>query len=173
MSGEACRIRPLTEDELPLILTWRNDPAVRSVMFTSHEINLDEHRHWFARASQDPFRRLLLVEDADAPIGYVQLTNVKEGGISDWGFYVAPTAPRGTGRRLGQAALHHAFGTLGLHKLCGQALSTNTPSIRLHEALGFVQEGLLRHQHRSRNEYLDVICFGLLASEWSRLTKEE
>ncbi|MFB2531541.1 UDP-4-amino-4,6-dideoxy-N-acetyl-beta-L-altrosamine N-acetyltransferase [Paracoccus sp. p3-h83] len=165
---ENCRIRPLAEADLPMVLAWRNAPAVRAVMFTRHEITLDEHRLWFARVSQDPSRCLILVEDTSGPIGYAQFADVEPGGVADWGFYARPGAPKGTGQRLGRAALDHAFGPLGLHKVCGQAIGSNLPSIRLHLRLGFTQEGVLRDQRRRDGGYDDLVCFGLLASEWQR-----
>ncbi|NQD81620.1 GNAT family N-acetyltransferase, partial [Pseudomonas sp. CrR14] len=83
-----------------------------------------------------------------------------------WGFYLAPGAPRGTGQQLGEAALAFAFDSLGLHKVCGQALAFNERSIRFHEKLGFVQEGALREQHYDGATYHTIIHFGLLRYEW-------
>lgn len=163
---EPCIIRAVTQDDLPLLLAWRNHPEVRRFMFTQHEINLDEHRNWFAKASVDESRRLLIVEDEQQPIGYVQFSNVAEGGVSDWGFYARPDAPKGTGRKLGVAALNHAFGRLGLHKVCGQAIESNHASIAFHQRLGFLLEGVLRDQQRIGDDHHDLHCFGLLSHEW-------
>lgn len=165
----ATSIRAVGAADLPMILAWRNDPAIRRVMLSQHEITLAEHQQWFARARADPARRLLLVADAGTPIGFVQFHNVADGGIADWGFYAAPDAPRGTGRKLGTAALDHAFRALHLHKVCGQALDHNAASIAFHERLGFVREGVLRDQHRVNGHYHALVCFGLLAEEWQSL----
>ena len=135
-------------------------------MLTQHEISLEEHRNWFALASMDPTRRLLIVEDTSGPLGYVQLSRVAPGGVADWGFYARPDAPRGSGRNLGQMALSHAFNDLKLHKVCGQAIANNYGSIAFHQKLGFVQEGVLRDQHCIAGTYYSLVCFGLLAHEW-------
>jgi UDP-4-amino-4,6-dideoxy-N-acetyl-beta-L-altrosamine N-acetyltransferase len=135
-------------------------------MFTQHEISLDEHRNWFAKASQDSTRRLLIVEEGQHPIGYVQFSNVFNRGIADWGFYARPDVPKGSGRKLGATALDYAFGALNLHKVCGQAINSNQASIAFHKRLGFTQEGVLRDQRRIGCEYHTVICFGLLEHEW-------
>lgn len=167
MTGtDTARVRPLASGDLQRILQWRNDPSVRGSMLTQHEISWQEHQGWFERASIDPNRRLLLVEDGDGPFGYVGLSGVGPGNVADWGFYVAPGAPRGSGRRLGQAVLSFAFHELALHKVCGQALGFNQASIAMHLALGFRQEGVLREQHRAGNIYQDMVCFGLLRNEW-------
>lgn len=149
-----------------MVLAWRNHPDVRRFMFTQHEIGLDEHRAWYAVASQDPARRLLIVEDHERPLGYVQFNAVAAGGISDWGFYACPDAPKGSGRRLGNAAIGYAFEKLGLHKICGQAIADNAASIRFHQRIGFTQEGVLRDQRRIDGRYHALVCFGLLRREW-------
>jgi UDP-4-amino-4,6-dideoxy-N-acetyl-beta-L-altrosamine N-acetyltransferase len=158
-------IRVMTSDDLHLVLSWRNHPDIRRYMYTKHEIPLAEHQRWFEQASQNPSKHLLIYTEDECPMGFIQLTRLGGTPIADWGFYASPDAPKGTGRSLGRAALKHAFEHLGLHKICGQALAYNEPSIRLHLALGFRQEGLLRDQHYDGQAYHDVLCFGLLMSE--------
>lgn len=164
-------IRSMIEDDLPMVLTWRNHPEVRRYMFTKHEISLAEHTQWFMRAVQDNTRRLLIVQEQGSPIGYVQFSNVEPGGVADWGFYARPEAAKGTGSKLGESALDHAFGQLKLHKVCGQTIDTNQASIRFHERLGFRREGVLRDQKRLNEQYQTLICFGLLAHEWQAHTQ--
>ena len=163
---DACLIRKVTEQDLPMVLAWRNHAEVRRYMFTQHEISLDEHRNWFAKASRDHSRCLLIVEEDKQAIGYVQFSKVEDGGVADWGFYSRPDAPKGTGRKLGVMALNHAFGPLKLHKVCGQAIASNQASIAFHQRLGFVLEGVLRDQQRINGAYHSLYCFGLLATEW-------
>lgn len=159
-------VRAMSERDLDIVLSWRNHPEVRRYMFTQHEISYEEHKSWFARASKDPERHLLVFEMDSIPLGFINIHQIARGGIADWGFYVAPDAPKGTGHALGQAALRYAFDAARLHKLCGQALAFNERSIRFHLGLGFLRESVLRQQHFDGQKYHDVICFGLLASEW-------
>lgn len=163
---EAACIRPMEAGDLECVRAWRNHPQVRGCMLTQHAITADEHRAWFDRTSKDPRRRLLVVEAGGQPVGFVQFSDVERDRTAQWGFYAAPEAPKGTGRTLGRLALDHAFGALGLHKVCGQALDTNEASINFHRMLGFRQEGILREQHCIGTTYHDLICFGLLRSEW-------
>ena len=163
---EACLIRKVTDEDLPMVLAWRNHADVRRYMFTQHEIGLDEHRNWFAKASQDPSRCLLIVEEDKHAIGYVQFSKLEEGGVADWGFYARPDASKGTGRRLGTMALNYAFGSLKLHKICGQAIASNHASIAFHQRLGFALEGVLLDQKRINGVYHSLHCFGLLSAEW-------
>lgn len=160
------RVRLMNQSDLEQILAWRNDPEVRRYMYTQHKISLDEHTRWFESASQDASRHLLVFESDGVPLGFINIHQINTGGVADWGFYAAPDAPKGTGRQLGHAVQHYVFVRAGLHKLCGQALAYNERSIRFHRNLGFQQEGILREQHFDGQNYHDVVCFGLLASEW-------
>lgn len=162
------RIRPMTGADLATVLEWRNHPDVRGNMFTQHEIGLEEHRVWFESCARDPRRKhLLIYETDDLPLGFVSLSVGDHPNVADWGFYVAPQAPKGTGRAMGSFALDHAFGPLALHKVCGQAIAFNQRSIGFHVAMGFRQEGVLRDQHFDGRRYHAVVCFGLLEQEWS------
>ena len=156
----------MTPADLELVIFWRNHPDVRRYMYTQHEISLEEHAVWFEKTRGNPGKHLLIFELDNCPCGFVQLSQLKISPVAEWGFYAAPSSPKGTGRSLGRAALRYAFEELGLHKICGEALAYNEPSIRFHGSLGFQCEGRLRDQHYDGQNYHDVLCFGLLASEW-------
>lgn len=164
-------LRAMTTADLEQVLAWRNHPEIRRYMYTTHEIGLAEHRAWFERASTDSRKHLLIFEIDSNPMGFVNLTELNEHGIADWGFYVATEAPKGTGLKLGQAALRYAFQTLGLHKVCGQALDFNERSIKFHERLAFQQEGVLRDQHFDGERYCSIVAFGILSTEWLSIQK--
>ncbi len=161
-------IRPLREGDCNQVLVWRNHPEIRRYMFTQHEISPEEHVRWFSKMLQDSERNLFIFEIDTTPVGFINIHKIASGGIAEWGFYVAPDAPKGTGRSLGKAVLKYAFETEALHKLCAKALAFNDRSIRFHLNLGFHREGVLRHQHFDGQQYHDVVCFGLLASEWHK-----
>lgn len=163
---ELCTIRSIMQDDLPTLFRWRNHPDIRRYMLTQHEITEEEHLNWYTHACQDTTRRLLMIEESGVPIGYVQFSDVAAGGVSQWGFYARPGAPKGTGKKLGVTALTYAFEELKLHKVCGRAIDVNIASQAFHQRLGFKQEGVLREQHCLAGVYHSVICFGLLAHEW-------
>lgn len=160
------RLRPMAHEDLALVFAWRNHPEIRRYMYTQHEITLHEHQHWFERALPDPKKHLLIFESNQQPIGFVNLNASGNARVADWGFYIAPSAPKGSGRQLGRAALNYAFGQLALHKVCGEALAFNQRSVQFHQALGFQQEGISREQHFDGSAYHHVIRFGLLSQEW-------
>lgn len=162
-------LRAMHAGDLAQVLAWRNHIDVRRYMYTQHEINFEEHSQWFASASQDLSRHLLIFEINNISMGFINIKKSAEGHIADWGFYASPQAPKGTGKALGLAALKYAFKEIGLYKLCGQAIGHNERSIKFHKSLGFKAEGVLRQQHFDGQNYHDIHCFGILASDWQIL----
>lgn len=159
---------PLTAEHLELILPWRNATAVRRAMYSHHEISLEEHLAWFERLKVDKTRQWYLFQDeAGEPQGVVYFTDInREQETAFWGFYAKPGAPMGSGLIIALAALNYAFNELLLHKLNGEVLGSNPIVVNLNKMLGFTQEGRFREQHESRTKRVDVIRFGLLATEW-------
>lgn len=161
-----CQVRPMTREDLETVLQWRNHEDVRRFMYTQHEISFADHSSWFERSELDSHHHLLIVEDAGRPLGFVQFKEIVKGDLAEWGFYAAPSASRGSGRKLAGIALAYAFDQLGLHKICGESLGFNERSIDFHRRLGFKDEGVLHEQHFDGSSHHNVHRFGLLATEW-------
>lgn len=166
------RVRRMGEHDLEYVLAWRNHSDVRRFMLTQHEITALEHRAWFECASKDKTRVLLVLEEHEQPIGCVIFSGVGTNSTADWSFYTAPASRAGTGRRVCSVALAFAFKELGVHKVAGQVLDFNVASIRLHQRLGFIQEGTLREHSYLGQKHHDLVCFGLLFNEWLEIIKD-
>ncbi|MEC6745460.1 UDP-4-amino-4,6-dideoxy-N-acetyl-beta-L-altrosamine N-acetyltransferase [Pseudomonas qingdaonensis] len=164
-------LRRMEERDLQLVLAWRNHPDVRCFMFNSSEITWDEHVAWFASASRNARKHLLVYESDDVLLGFVNFSECA-GRVVEWGFHAAPQAPKGTGKRMLGLALEYGFTQLRVHKVSAQVLEGNPRSLALHGRLGFTQEGCLREQHCDGVGYQSVYCFGLLEHEW-RIAREQ
>jgi UDP-2,4-diacetamido-2,4,6-trideoxy-beta-L-altropyranose hydrolase len=136
-SVSGARLRRMRASDLDAVLTWRNAPEIRFCMLQAGEITTESHEAWFKRNSVNPDRELMIVEDNGQPVGFVQYSGLQDRTQPEWGFYAAPCAPKGTGSLLATLALEYAFGRLGLPRLIGRVLATNTVSIRFHEKFGF------------------------------------
>lgn len=160
-------VRMLESDDLATVLSWRNDPRIRSYMFNSNVITTSEHVAWFKSSALNSNRCLLLVLKEDIPFGFAQFHISNPNAVADWGFYVDPNGPKGQGRDLCRSVLSFGFNELNLNRVTGQVLSGNIRSIELHKRMGFSREGELRAHHFTKSGYQNVHLFGLLASEWN------
>lgn len=163
----------MAEGDLNQVLQWRNHIDVRRFMFNQHEITEEEHLNWFDKTSIDPARHLLIFEIDNTPQGFVNLYQHGSTPVADWGFYLSPNAPKGSGYQLGLCALNYAFNNLNLHKVCGEVLAFNERSIQFHFKLGFNQECILKEQHYDGEKFHNVVCFGLFGIEWNKKIKEK
>jgi len=158
-------LRQLQEEDLAIILQWRNDDKIRHFMFNSDVIALADHQAWFQRTVKDESKHLLIFEKNKFSVGFAQLSVLK-GGVAEWGFYVDPSSPRGTGQQMALNVLQYSFESLNLHKISARVIDFNQRSLHLHNKFFFTEEGVLRDEHYDGVKYHNVICFGLLKNEW-------
>ena len=50
-------LRSIGDDELELMRSWRNEPAVRANMYTQHEISREEHLAWWEKINNTKSQR--------------------------------------------------------------------------------------------------------------------
>jgi RimJ/RimL family protein N-acetyltransferase len=148
-------LRRATDADVDVIRQWRNQEANRLVSITQHEIGTAEHAAWWAAASADPTRRVLVYEHADAPAGVVNffdlaLDNPPRTGA--WGFFLdaeglaerSETLPAWLG--IMSEATAYAFDELGLDELRGEVLENNAPVRQMNRRFRFV-EGIPERRH--------------------------
>lgn len=164
-------LRPMKSSDLQLVLTWRNHPDVSKWMCTTHSISLTEHYEWYENVNNNPEIYLMIYEREGKAEGFLSISRTRFSKVADWGFYLAPCAPKGSGQNLGSVAINFVFNTLGFYKVCGQVLAFNERSITFHRELGFTEEGRLRKQHFDGKQYHDVVCFGLLVNDYKIWSK--
>jgi len=134
-------LRAAVEADRDTVLAWRNHPEVRAVSFTTHVITAEEHAAWWARATTDPQRHVLIFTDDGVPSGVVMLD--LRDDVPTWGFYldVAGLTERGAllpaWMRLEKETVDFAFDELKVERLGGETLASNKQVIALHRRFGF------------------------------------
>ena len=160
-------LRPLTLDDLPAVVAWRNDPEIARFQGWDLPVTLENARGlisdgplgspgWVQRAIVLQNGMLLVdvglnTEGRQAEIGVTLRSH------SQWRGYAAE-ALRGL--------IRHTFGDLHLHRLHASADPRNVRVVRLLTGLGFRHEGTSIQSYWQRGEWTDDARFGLLASEW-------
>jgi UDP-4-amino-4,6-dideoxy-N-acetyl-beta-L-altrosamine N-acetyltransferase len=144
-------LRQVIDDDQELVRRWRNHPRVRGASLTRHEISAEEHAAWWRRVRSDPDRQVLIHQHAGADCGVVTFVLDRPGCSATWGFYldVAGLETRAgllpAWFALERDAIAYAFEQLGLRRIGGETLASNTPVLELHERFGFRQT---RRYHR-------------------------
>lgn len=147
------------------VLAWRNAPAVRAAMYTTHEIASREHELWWAAMLADRAQLYCIADAPDGPLGVVGITRLDAGrGEAHWAFYASPEAPRGAGSRMEALALELAFGPLGLTRLHCEVREENERVRGLHARFGFEPAGALTRE--TPNGPVSAVCLELGADDW-------
>ena len=158
---------PIKENNLQMILDWRNAPEVRENMYTSHEISITEHKRWFDCLEKDNSKAYFIATINGTEcgvVGFSEINSVK--GVATWAFYCSPNALRGSGSLMEFFALEYAFNKLHLHKLRCEVLSFNKAVVKLHTKFGFIIEGQHRDAFYRDEKYHDIIHLGIMENEW-------
>ncbi len=134
------RMRVIEEDDLPMLLAWRNSEEIHSKMLTDHEITCDEHHAWFDRIRKFEPQRNFVVEYRKLPIGYAGCGKFDEKDKScSPGGYLAPGIKRPAMAGLFMIYMHldHAFSSLHREWLKTDVFADNRRVLQLDLMLGY------------------------------------
>jgi len=165
----AGKIRPINEDDLQMVLAWRNSERINRYMFSNHSITMAEHRRWFeGLAAAERF--CLIFELNNRAVGVVNITELDSyDNKCSWGFYLGETGlPKGTGLLMGYHGLQFIFAELGIRKLGSKSFAFNKNSIHYHQKLGFMEEGILRQECKKNEVFEDVVLLALFKEKWQQ-----
>lgn len=114
----------LTEQELEMVLEWRNHPLVRKWMSNTEPISLERHLQFVLSLLGNKNRACYLVKEDNRFIGVIQLNEIYNNAVRDVGMYVNPTLlNRGIGIRLGFYGSQYLFRELGFESLSSHSLT--------------------------------------------------
>ncbi len=149
----------------------RNEPSVRTNMYTNHEIDVNEHLGWIAGLKTDRRQIVFAVLEEDQPVGVASVNAIDRiHRKADWAFYLTPTARGGLGAAIEMAMITFVFDTLGLEKLNCEVIERNEPVVKLHEKFGFQREGFREANVIQSGYRIGVHFLGLRKDQWDRET---
>jgi UDP-4-amino-4,6-dideoxy-N-acetyl-beta-L-altrosamine N-acetyltransferase len=163
-------LRDLGEGDCERLFLWRRAPRVDRWMHGSAFQSFERHELWYDTLRGDPDRRGWIITVDGRPAGLLTLTGLLgPDRRGEWGWYIGE--PWALGRGVGRAAqvlgLDRAFRDFALEKVCAEVLADNEIALRVQAAAGFRREGYLRSHVVKDGVRRDVVCLGLLASEWA------
>lgn len=161
------QLRALTDSDLDMILRWRNAPEIASVMYTQHEISMQEHLAWWEDVKGRQDQAHFVFEIDECPCGVANLKDIDlETGTCVFGLYAAPDAERGTGTRIMSKLCEYVFETLNLDILAGEALDWNQKAIALYRRFGFECRKEIERARPDGEASVAAIQFVLTRKRW-------
>ncbi|MBQ9433805.1 MAG: GNAT family N-acetyltransferase [Synergistaceae bacterium] len=170
------RLRELERKDIPIINTWRNDPAlIENLGATFRYINPDTDSAWYdhyMKTRSNSVRCAIVSEDSDEIIGLVSLMNIDHlNQCAEFHIMIGSTHNQnmGAGTFAVNAMLTHAFTNLNLQRVELSCNATNTRAQHVYEKAGFVREGIKRKARFKQGSFIDMIQYAILREEFVAL----
>jgi RimJ/RimL family protein N-acetyltransferase len=172
--GKLTRLTGVQVEDAELALEDRYDSPGRQLLQGGVELSttLEEMREKLAKyancADIDGLVLFSIRDLADQRVGTLSLhsRNPKDGVFS-FGVSVAlPYRGKGYSQDAVRLLLKYGFWEQRYHKCNSACLSNNPASIRMHENLGFLLEGLRRQVCFMNGQYYDEVLFGMTQEEF-------
>lgn len=170
IKGKNISLRPLHEDDLPLLTKWINDADTTQYLTIHLPMSESDERAWLAGHANRKDTDIVLGIVADNKlIGTMGIHQIHwRDRTATTGAYIGEPQYRGKG--IGTEAkmllLNYAFNTLNLHRINSGAIEFNARSIRYNEKCGYVVEGRRRQNFYRNGRYYDEVLLGVLKEDW-------
>lgn len=145
LEGEHIIMGRFAPEHFDVYHKWMQDGYIISVTDSDRGITLEDVSNMFDEFenSDDVAHFLIFDKATNVPVGDADLRDIKMGESAESVIMIAEASFRGKGyaSEAYKLLLDFAFSHLSLKKVVAFILEINTPSIRLHEKLGFVRVG--------------------------------
>lgn len=174
LQNKRLELRPLRPDDAQSnYVNWLNDKE--TCRGNSHHVfpYTPEQAEQYIKGmvgSQNNIVLAIVVRDSGLHIGNISLQNIHYVNRSaEFAILIGEKSARASGYGTDAASLiiEHGFKTLNLERIHCGTYSTNLGMKRLAEHLGMTEVGILRKAAFKDGQYLDVVLFDLLRSEWN------
>lgn len=167
--GEKVILREVEEDDLDLIVKWRNDPEILKWLFSYLPLCEAKQRKWYEKYLNDDTQQTFIIKakEEKTPIGTIGLTDIDyKNQKAELTIIIGEKEYRGRG--LGGEALKllvkFAFNEMNLRKIKALVFSDNVKAIILYEKCGFKEDGTLKDEIYRDDKFRDI----LIMSIWRR-----
>lgn len=176
LRGKKTTLRPVSEEDIPLFVSWVNDPEVRQFVSNRFPCTEGFEKKWVENLGQKQDKDVVLViEVSGKPIGLMGIHKI------DWLNRIGTTGAmigekeywgKGYGTDAKMVLLDYAFNVLGLRKIMSRVFAFNGRSLAYSLHCGYKEEGRLRKQHFAGGEFHDEIILGIFREEWLSYWRE-
>jgi RimJ/RimL family protein N-acetyltransferase len=167
IKGERVNLVVKTKNHIELYHKWINDPEVGKWLdvFLPEPLEVID-KEWFPEEKDEKgFWLEIWHKESHKPIGIVGLFRIHpQYHNAEFGIFIGENNywGKGLGTEAAELMVTYGFKTLNLHKIMAGVNATNNWSIKMHEKVGFIEEGYLKEMEYIDGNWTDVIMFGLL-----------
>jgi len=129
---ELINFTDLTDEQILMILRWRNDERVAKFM-KNKSVSEQEHRNFISNLKNDETKRYFLVKDSKDYIGVIDFVDIAADSC-EFGIYANPELK---GKILMQTIVEYAAKTLKVGELKSCVYNENEKAIALYRKFGF------------------------------------
>lgn len=158
-------LRPISYEDLEVILHWRNSDKVRLNMMNQKLITKQEHHNWFEKVVNSDSLEALMYTEKDSNLGIISFTEIHNREY-EWGFYTSPESPIGVGTRMCNEGLTYGFEHLDARVIFGNVISYNKKSIDFHLKLGFTKKSVDEDAFERDNKLYGIFNFEFTRESW-------
>ena len=142
LEGAQVLLRPITMEDTPRIVAWRNDPEVLQNFIYRGPFTEEIHTNWIRTrvASGEVVQYVIVDRDSGRDVGSVYFRDIDSLERSaEYGIFIGEASGRGRGLGSETARLFTDFGfeKLGLERITLRLLSDNLRAQRSYEKAGF------------------------------------
>lgn len=170
IEGERVLLRPITMEDTPLIVKWRNTESVRRNFIFRGPFTEEVHTRWMQTkvASGQVLQYIIVDRESGESVGSVYFRDVDRNNRSaEYGIFIGEESARGKGLGSEVARIFTEFGfsELKLHRISLRLLADNVRAEKSYANGGFCREGLFRDMVLLDGEYRDVLFMAKLNGE--------
>jgi len=162
LEGSKVQLKPITKEDTPWIVRWRNTESVRKNFIFQDKFTDEMHNHWMdTKVKSGQVVQFIIIEkEGQKPVGSVYLRDVdKMNRKAEFGIFIGEESARkkGIGTESAQLICEYGFRQLGLHKIMLRVFADNRQAVRSYEKAGFCEEALLRDEICQNGVFRDLI----------------
>lgn len=162
VEGKEVYLRPITREDTPNIVRWRNSEGVRPFFIYQEPFTSEGHLQWLKNQVETKkcYQFIICVKQNHRPIGSTYLRDYDSlCRKAEYGVFIGEEEMKGRGIGVEslRLTLEFAFGQLRLHKVFARAFSDNKASINTFLRCGFEQEAYLKDEVLVKGEYRDIV----------------
>ena len=164
IESERIRLRPITDFDTDLIVSWRNKEDVKKNFLYRSDFTVDLHKKWLEekvyRGGLIQFIIEYNLEKNFIPVGSVYLRDIDYNNSSaEFGIFIGEDIARKKGIGTLATKIITEFGhtKLNLHRIFLRLISDNISAYKAYRSAGFVLEGVFRDMRKINGNYIDVM----------------